>query len=197
MCTTIETVNSVGFWRPIARRWFLICQGRQSRHCGLLINWQGIFQQPLQVAPPVVFLFNMHFFNDQGGRKNWKQSATTLQLFSWGIRSTCSLKLLSKWFIWLQRRLGVWGISCRSEGDQLAGELGVPMFHTSVKTDKNVASVFHSLATAHQSRNRDQVEVEQVSWIHFHKTLQMQYFSIPVRSSGIFFVSLQISNMWI
>ena len=118
----------------------------------------------------------MHFFNDQGGRKNWKQSATTLQLFSWGIRSTCSLKLLSKWFIWLvemQRRLGIWGVSCRSEGDQLAGELGVPMFHTSVKTDKNVASVFHSLATAHQSRNKDQVEVEQVSWIHFHKTLQL------------------------
>ena len=40
------------------------------------------------------------------------------------------------------------------------------MFHTSVKTDKNVSSVFHSLATAYQSRNRDQVEVEQVgSWI--------------------------------
>ena len=40
------------------------------------------------------------------------------------------------------------------------------MFHTSVKTDKNVASVFRSLATAYQSRNRDQVEVEQVgSWI--------------------------------
>ena len=37
------------------------------------------------------------------------------------------------------------------------------MFHTSVKTDKNVGSVFHSLATKHQSRNRDQVEVEQVS----------------------------------
>ena len=36
------------------------------------------------------------------------------------------------------------------------------MFHTSVKTDKNVGSVFHSLATKHQSRNRDQVEVEQV-----------------------------------
>ena len=60
----------------------------------------------------------------------------------------------------------VWMISCRSEGEELARELGVPMFHTSVKTDKNVASVFHSLATAHQSRNRDQVEVEQVgSWI--------------------------------
>ena len=60
----------------------------------------------------------------------------------------------------------VWVISCRSESEQLARELGVLMFHTSVKTDKNVASVFHSLATAHQSRNRDQVEVEQVgSWI--------------------------------
>ena len=60
----------------------------------------------------------------------------------------------------------VWVISCRSESEQLARELGVPMFHTSVKTDKNVASVFRSLATAYQSRNRDQVEVEQVgSWI--------------------------------
>ena len=55
----------------------------------------------------------MHFFNDQGGRKNWKQSATTLQLFSWGIRSTCSLKLLSKWFIWCK---GYWGY-----GEYLAG----------------------------------------------------------------------------
>ena len=36
------------------------------------------------------------------------------------------------------------------------------MFHTSVKTDKNVGSIFQSLALAHLSRNREQVEVEQV-----------------------------------
>ena len=92
---------------------------------------------------------------------------------------------------------------CRSEGDQLARELGVPMLHTSVKTDTNaitffikiititlviilitfpiilntiphpphhqvktdtnVGEVFQSLASAHLNRNRDQVEVDQVS----------------------------------
>ena len=55
------------------------------------------------------------------------------------------------------------GFSCRLEGDQLARELGVSMFHTSVKTDKNVGSIFQSLALAHLSRNREQVEVEQVT----------------------------------
>merc|ERR1712107_48174 len=33
----------------------------------------------------------------------------------------------------------------QSEGDQLARELGVPMLHTSVKTDTNVGEVFQSL----------------------------------------------------
>jgi len=50
----------------------------------------------------------------------------------------------------------------QSEGDQLARELGVPMLHTSVKTDTNVGEVFQSLASAHLNRNRDQVEVDQV-----------------------------------
>ena len=36
---------------------------------------------------------------------------------------------------------------CRSEGDQLARELGVPMLHTSVKTDTNAITSFIEMIT--------------------------------------------------
>ena len=36
---------------------------------------------------------------------------------------------------------------CRSEGDQLARELGVPMLHTSVKTDTNAITSFIKMIT--------------------------------------------------
>ena len=71
---------------------------------------------------------------------------------------------------WQQRWGGYGGFSCRLEGDQLARELGVSMFHTSVKTDKNVGSIFQSLALAHLSRNREQMEVEQVRNIKHPRT---------------------------
>ena len=51
----------------------------------------------------------------------------------------------------------------RPECAKLAEELGLRLFHTSVRADRNVASIFLSLAAAHQARTRDTLEVEQVA----------------------------------
>ena len=53
----------------------------------------------------------------------------------------------------------------RSECAKLAEELGMRLFHTSVRADRNVANIFLSLAAAHQARARDTLEVEQVATI--------------------------------
>ena len=53
--------------------------------------------------------------------------------------------------------------SFRLESEQVAKELSIPLFHTSVKTDRNVVGIFHSLASSYVNKIKDTVEVEQVS----------------------------------
>ena len=51
----------------------------------------------------------------------------------------------------------------RNEAEQLAEELSLKVFHTSVKNDKNVDQVFTQIANTFQSRDKDMVEVEQMA----------------------------------
>ena len=45
----------------------------------------------------------------------------------------------------------------------MAKDLSLKLFHTSVKKDKNVEPVFAHLATSFQCRDKDKVEVEEIS----------------------------------
>jgi len=50
-----------------------------------------------------------------------------------------------------------------NEVDELAEELSLKVFHTSVKNDKNVEQVFTHLANTFQTRDKDLLEVEQMA----------------------------------
>ena len=45
----------------------------------------------------------------------------------------------------------------------MAKDLSLKLFHTSVKKDKNVEPVFAHLATSFQCRDKDKVEVEEIT----------------------------------
>ena len=45
----------------------------------------------------------------------------------------------------------------------MAKDFSLKLFHTSVKKDKNVEPVFAHLATSFQCRDKDKVEVEEIS----------------------------------
>jgi tRNA nucleotidyltransferase/poly(A) polymerase len=82
---------------------------------------------------------------------------------SWsGTRWISGQRLRCK-FWGIRKRIIKYGYHYRNEVEELAEELSLKVFHTSVKNDKNVEQVFTHLANTFQTREKDLLEVEQVA----------------------------------